>query len=86
MLIVKYKVLCSHCLRLVAIGYNYVTLPEAVWCCLQTFNSCIIMYMMGLMLGQSLMVTGVIVIVLHANTSPYYNIWHKVISYCFHGN
>ena len=30
MLIVKYKViciLCSHCLRLVAIGYNYVTLP-----------------------------------------------------------
>ena len=30
MLITKYKViciLCSHCLRLVAIGYNYVTLP-----------------------------------------------------------
>ena len=28
--IVRYKViciLCSHCLRLVAIGYNYVTLP-----------------------------------------------------------
>ena len=28
------------------------------------------MYMMGLMLGQSLMVTGVIVIVLHVKTSP----------------
>ena len=30
MLIVKYKViciLCSHCLRLVAIGYNYGTFP-----------------------------------------------------------
>ena len=27
MLIVKYKVICSHCLRLVAIGYDYVTLP-----------------------------------------------------------
>ena len=28
------------------------------------------MYIMGLMLGQSLMVTGVIVIVLHTKTSP----------------
>ena len=28
------------------------------------------MYMMGLLLGQSLMVTGVIVIVLHAKTPP----------------
>ena len=30
MLIVKYKIICilySHCLRLVAIGYVYVTLP-----------------------------------------------------------
>ena len=27
MLIVKYKVICSHCLRLVVIGYEYVTLP-----------------------------------------------------------
>ena len=44
------------------------------------------MYMMGLMLGQSVLVTGVIVIVLHVKTSPYYNVWHKVISYCFHGN
>ena len=32
------------------------------------------------------MVTGVIVIMLHAKTPPYYNVWHKVISYCFHGN
>ena len=30
------------------------------------------MYIMGLILGQSLMVTGVIVIALHAKTSPYY--------------
>ena len=44
------------------------------------------MYMMELMLGQSLMVTGVIVIVLHVKIFPYYNVWHKVISYCFHGN
>ena len=58
-----------------------VYLPEAVCCCLQTCNSCIVMYMMGLMLGQSLVVTGVIVIVLHVKTSPYYNVWHKVISY-----
>ena len=27
MLIVVYKVICIHCLRLVAIGYDYVTLP-----------------------------------------------------------
>ena len=35
------------------------------------------MYMMGLLLGQSLMVTGVIVIVLHAKTPPYYNVGIK---------
>ena len=61
-------------------------MPEAVCCCLQTCNSCITMNMMGLVLGQSLMVTDVTVIVLHAKTSPYYNVWHEVISYCFHGN
>ena len=44
------------------------------------------MYMMGLMVGQSLMVAGVIVTVLHAKTSPYYNVFHEAISYCFHGN
>ena len=33
------------------------------------------MYMMGLMLGQSLMVTGAIVIMLHAKTS-------SIIMYC----
>ena len=44
------------------------------------------MYIMGLMLGQSLIVTGVIVIVLHTKISSYYNVWHEVISYCFHGN
>ena len=63
-----------------------IWLPEAVCCCLQTCDSCIIMYMIGLMFGQSLMVAGVIVIVLHAKTSPYYNVLHKAISYCFHGN
>ena len=44
------------------------------------------MYMMGLMLGQSLMVTGITVIALHAKITPYYNVLHEVISYCFHGN
>ena len=44
------------------------------------------MYMMGLMLGKSLMAAGVIVIVLHAKTPPYYNVLHEAISYCFHGN
>ena len=44
------------------------------------------MYMMELMLGQSLMVAGFIVIVLYAKTSPYYNVLHEAISYCFHGN
>ena len=53
---------------------------------LQTCNSCIIMYMMVLMFGQSLMVTGVTVIVLHAIITPYYNVLHEAISYCFHGN
>ena len=35
--------------------------------------------MMGLMLGQSVMVTGVTVIVLHAKISPYYNILQNSI-------
>ena len=44
------------------------------------------MYMMILMRGQSLMITGFIVIVLHTKISPYYNVLHEAISYCFHGN
>ena len=44
------------------------------------------MYMMVSILGQSLMVTGFTVIVLHTIISPYYNILHKAISYCFHGH
>ena len=44
------------------------------------------MYTMVSMFGQSLMGTGVTVIVLHAKITPYYNVWHKVISYYFHGN
>ena len=36
------------------------------------------------MFGQSLMVTGVTVIVLHAKIMPYYNVLHKANS--FHGN
>ena len=63
-----------------------VLLPEAVCCYLQTCNSCIIMYTMVLMFGESLMVTGVTVIVLHAKITLYYNVWHEVNSYCFHGN
>ena len=37
------------------------------------------MYMMGLMLGQSLMVTGVTVIVLHAKITPYYNVLQEAM-------
>ena len=44
------------------------------------------MFMMGLMFDQSLMVTGVTVIVLHAKITPYYDVLHKGINYCFHGN
>ena len=33
------------------------------------------------MLGQSLMVKGVTVIVLHAKISPFYNVLYEVISY-----
>ena len=44
------------------------------------------MYMMVLMSGQSLMVTGVTVIMLHAKISPYYNVLNEAISYRFHGN
>ena len=61
-------------------------LPEAVCCCLQTCNLCIIMYIIVLMSGQSLMVTGVTGIVLHAKITPYYNVLHEAICYCFHGN
>ena len=42
--------------------------------------------MMGLMLDQSLMVTGVRVIVLRAKIAPYYNVLHEAISYRFNGN
>ena len=41
------------------------------------------MYMMVLMSGQSLMVTGVTVIVLCAKITPYYNVLHEDISYLF---
>ena len=44
------------------------------------------MNMMGLMLGQSLMFTGVAVIVLHAKITSFYNVLHEAISYRFHGN
>ena len=44
------------------------------------------MYIMVLMSGQSLMITGVTVIVLRAKISPYYNVLHETISYRFHGN
>ena len=53
-----------------------VLLPKAVCCCLQTCNLCIIMYMMVLMSGQSLMVTGATVTMLRAKITPYYNVLH----------
>ena len=40
----------------------------------------------NILLGQSLMVTGFTVIVLHAIISPYYNVLHEAISYRFHEN
>ena len=72
--------------QVIAKNINKVLLPEAFCCCLQTCNSCNNMYMMVLMFGQSLMVTGVTVIMLHAKITPYYNVLHEAISYCFHGN
>ena len=53
---------------------------------LQTCNLCIIMYMMELMFGQSLINTGVTVIVLHAKVTPHFNVLHETIRYHFHGN
>ena len=41
---------------------------------------------MLLILGERLMVTGFIVIALHAIISPYFNVLHEAISYGFHGN
>ena len=35
---------------------------------------------------KSLMIAGVTVVVLHAKLSPYYNVYHEAISYCFRGN
>ena len=70
-----------YCYQVIAKNIN-----NKVCCYLQTCNSCIIMYTMVLLFGQSLMVTGVTVIVLHAKITPYYNVWHEVNSYCFHGN
>ena len=61
-------------------------LPETVCCSLHSCNSCTIIYITGLMLGQSLMVTGAIVMVLHVKKFLYYNVWHEVNSYCFHEN
>ena len=62
-------------------------LPQAVFRCLQTCNSCISIYMVVLLLGQSFIVTRFTVIVLRTIIiSPYYNVLHKAISYCFHGN
>ena len=61
-------------------------LPQAVFCCLQTCNSCISIYMVVLLLGQSFIVTRFTVIMLRTIISPYYNVLHKAISYCFHGN
>ena len=42
------------------------------------------MYMIILMLGQSLMVTGFIM--LYAKISPHYNVLHEALCYCFKEN
>ena len=41
---------------------------------------------MVLMLGQSLMVTGFTLVMLHTKMSHNYNVLHEAISHCFHGN
>ena len=44
------------------------------------------MYMMVLMSGQSLMVTGFTVTMLHTKNLPVINVLHEAISYCWKVN
>ena len=75
----------NPCIKLyVQTTYYYQVIDKKIkeQVCLRLFvvDSCIIMYMMGLMLGQSSMVTGATVIVLHAKITPYCNVLHEAIN------
>ena len=50
-----------HCRRMCkqVIGRNVSLLPEAVSCCLQTCNSCMLIVMVGIALLQSFIVIGI---------------------------
>ena len=49
-------------------------LAVGVCCCLQTRNSIVYVVVMGLVLGQSLMVISTTGIILYAKVSPLYNV------------
>ena len=51
-----------------------------VYCCLQTCNSVVNMLVMGLVLGQSLMVISITGILLYAKVSHLYNVlWECIV-------
>ena len=51
-----------------------------VCCCLQTCNSVVCVVVMGLVLGQSLMVIPTMGILLYAKVSPLYNVlWECIV-------
>ena len=49
-----------------------IIIEPGVCFCLQICHSCVIMYLIRLLLGKSLMVTGFKVIMLHAKITTYY--------------
>ena len=50
-----------------------------VCCCLQTYNSFLYVVVMGLALGQSLMVISTTGIMCYARVSPLYNVSYKTL-------
>ena len=55
-------------------------LQSGICCCLQTYKSVAYMLMIGLVLGQSLMVISTADIVLYAKISPLYNLlWECIV-------
>ena len=51
-----------------------------VCCCLQTCNSIVYVLVMGLVLGQSLMIISTVGILLYAKVSPLYNVlWECIV-------
>ena len=55
-------------------------LAVGVCCCLQTCNSVANVLVMGLVLGQSLMVISITGILLYAKVSPLYNVlWESIV-------